>query len=60
MTERTQRRFSYTEILAMFEDARTDEYRSDPERSEAILAAAERCLFLALRELARNEARNPT
>lgn len=60
MTNQTARRFSYAEILAIFEDARTDEYRSDPERAECILAAAERCLFLALRELARSEAHNPT
>jgi hypothetical protein len=60
MTMHEPRRFSFAEIFAMFEDARTAEYRSDPERAESILAAAERCLFLTLRELARSEARNPT
>lgn len=51
----TRRRYSYTELFAMIEDARTAEYRSDPERAEAIADACERVLYLTLRNLAADE-----
>lgn len=50
-----ERQFSYAELFAMYEAARTNHYRNDPERAEALASATERCLYLLLRRLARDD-----
>ena len=51
----TQRRHSYAELYQTLEDARTKEYRSDPERAEVLADTIERVLYLTLRNLAADE-----